>query len=422
MVDKKKSAYDELAEMKESGALRVISLLAPARSSSTALERALLESPDIDIQVNDPWAIYDSAEREENTYEYILDRIKQHGKTPVTVLIKNVADYIPPGDCWERWSHLCDRHLFLIRNPLLTMHSLFKMMVRHYKPEQVAVEPLSMDEYAKKKGYGGWAELQQKLSAGDDFAQYEDLYSALFTRDQKIHHEDVMRFPAVLHIPQQVAIDAGYRSLDQFAATLGDRDWDATRQYLTQPWASLLGFERILARVFAWRITGWEALYQHFCHTPGAYVMDSTMFRSAPAAAMEKISEALGISYTPRMGAWENSAAKPFTTDYDGEVPYYDRIVQSQGIDPPVEKPPTLGAFPPPFRQHLTGREGCFDIYLRMLNRMDAVFVAAFRLTDELKSTDPVFAHCLGRVFPGRFAQVEDAKFADLFAALNRLS
>jgi hypothetical protein len=422
MVDKKNSAYDGLAEMTESGQLRLISLLAPARSSSTALERALLESPDIHLQVNDPFAIYDSAEREEKTYEYILGRIREHGKTPVTVLVKNVADYIPPGDCWERWSHLCSRHLFLVRNPLLTLHSLFKMMVKHYKPEQVAVAPLTMDDYAKGKGFKDWAELQKKLSGGDNFAEYDDLYRALFTRDQKIHHDDVMRIPVVMNIPMQAAVDAGYRSRDDFSATLGDRDWDATLQYLTQPYASLLGFEKILERAFAWRITGWEALYQHFRHAPGAFVMDSTMFRSAPDAAMRAISEALGIAHSARMLAWQDNPEKPFTTDYDGEVPYYDRIVKSQGIDPPVEKPPLLGAFPPSFRPHLTGREGCFDIYLRMLNRMDPVFVASFQLTDELKSTDPVFARCLAEVFPGRFAPVENEKFADLFAAISRLS
>lgn len=420
-----KTAYDELWEMVEAKELRLISLLAPARSSSTALERALLMSPGIDLQINDPFAIYDSAEREPKTYEYILGRIAEHRKThkgPVTALVKNVADYIPPGLAWENWRDLCSHHLFLIRNPLLTMHSLFKMMVKHYKPDQIAVEPQSMDEYAKAKGFKGWSELQKQLSEGDHFSAYEDLYRALFTRDQKIHHDDVMRIPALLYMPMQIALDAGFRSRDAFAASLGDRDWDATKQYLTTPNASLVGFEKILERIFACRITGWEALWQHLKITQNAAIMDSTMFRSAPDLAMRSICTALDIPFSDKMQAWGSDAAKPFTTDYDGEVPYYDRITKSQGIDLPLEKPPVLAAFPPTFRHHLAGREGCFDIYLRMLKRIDTAFAASFTLSDSLKATDPVFAQFLHLAFPAQFPAVQDARYAETFAAINRLS
>ncbi len=422
MVNKVKSAYRELAQRVAAGELRMISLLAPARSSSTALERALLMSPGVHLQVNDPFALYDEAAREEKTYEYILSRIDADDKTfgPMTVLVKNVADYIPPGDAWERWRNLCDRHIFLVRNPLLTLHSLLKMMVRHYTGDQVALEPLTMDEYARGKGFTGWSALKEKLSEGADFSEHEYLYRALFTRDQKIHRENAMRVPVLLHAPEQVAIDAGYRSLDNFAASLGDGDWDATKQYLTTPAPDFTGFEKVLERIFACRITGWEALYQHFTHTSGAFVMDSTMFRSAPDAAMRAIAEYAGIPYADTMRAWQ-SDAKPFNTDYDGEVPYYDRIVKSQGIDPPVETPPPLGAFSPLFRRHLTGREGCFDIYLRLLDRMDPVFVASYKIPDALKNTDPVFAGCLARLYPGRFEAAEDPRFTDLFESLNRL-
>jgi hypothetical protein len=421
----KSEAYDELSDQVDAGQLRLISLLAPARSSSTALERAMLQSPSIHFQINDPFALYDTAEREEKTYEYIGERIEefrlQH-KGPLTVLVKNIADYIPPGICWARWRDLCSHHIFLIRNPLLTLHSLFKMMVRHYKGAQVAVEPLSMDEYARGKGFCHWAELQKKLSHGNDFAEYEELYRALFTRDQKIHHENVMRIPVLLHIPMQLALDAGYRSLDAFAATLGHSDWDATKQYLTTPNPRLAGFEKILDRVFACRITGWEALYQHFMQTTNAFVMDSTMFRAAPGSVMRAIAQAACIEYADSMQAWGNKVAKRFSTDYDGEVPYYDRIVKSQGIDPPLEKPLALAAFPPLFRHHLTEREGCFDIYLRLLDRMATVFAASFTLSAELAATDPVFAQCLHLVFPGRFPAVQDARFDDLFVCLSRFS
>ena len=397
---------------KKSG-LRLISLLAPARSSSTALERALSGSPDIQLQVNDPFAIYDDAAREEKTYQYILDRLDGHdGK--VTALVKNVADYIPPGAAWLRWRDLCDGHIFLIRNPLLTMHSLFKMMVRHG-------DAAELDSYARDTGYADGAALQQSLAEGDDFSRQGALYGMLFTRDQKIHRDRVMQIPVLLHLSEETAQDAGYASLDALATSVGDKNWTATRERLQNPDASLAGFDSVLARIFACRITGWEALYQHFTATPDAIVMDSTMFRSEPEPAMKSLSGSLGIRYTDSMRAWQD-AGKAFTTDYDGDVPYYDRVVKSQRVDPPTEKPVPLDAFPPQFQHHLAGKGGCLDIYLRMMAKIDPAFVASFALTGELQTTDPVFATAFSTVFGLEPVASADPAFADVADIIKQLS
>ncbi len=396
---------------KKSG-LRLISLLAPARSSSTALERALSGSPDIQLQVNDPFAIYDEAAREEKTYEYILTRLDEHDGA-VTALVKNVADYIPPGDAWLRWRDLCDRHIFLIRNPLLTLHSLFKMMVRHG-------DAGALDSFARDTGYADGTALQAALAEGEDFSRQDALYRTLFTRDQKIHRDPVMQIPVLLHMTEQVAVDAGYASLDALAQSTGDKNWDASKARLAKPGADLRGFDKVLARIFACRITGWEALYQHFAATPDAIVMDSTMFRSAPEDAMRSISTGLGIRYADSMRAWQDGGGKTFTTDYDGDVPYYDRIVKSQRVDPPTEKPLPFAAFPPQFRHHLAGRGGCFDIYLRMMGHIDPAFAASFALTGELQTTDPVFAAAFSTVF-NRPAAAPAPAFADVADVIKQL-
>ncbi|MCC7037906.1 MAG: hypothetical protein IT560_11455 [Alphaproteobacteria bacterium] len=404
-------AYAELLRRKKSG-LRLISLLAPARSSSTALERALSGSPDIRLQVNDPFAIYDEAAREEKTYEYILSRLEEHDGA-ATALVKNVADYIPPGDAWLRWRDLCDGHIFLIRNPLLTLHSLFKMMVRHG-------DPAELDAYARETGYADGAALQNALADGDDFSRQGNLYRTLFTRDKKIHRDRVMQIPVLLHMSEEIARDAGHASLDTLAQSVGDNNWAATKQRLQKPDASLAGFDKVLARIFACRITGWEALYQHFTATPDAIVMDSTMFRSAPEDAMRSLSRSLDIRYADSMRAWQGEG-KAFTTDYDGDVPYYDRVVKSQRVDPPTEKPVPLDAFPPQFQHHLAGAGGCFDIYLRMMAKIDPAFAASFALTGELQTTDPVFAAACSAVF-GKPATPPDPAFADVADIIKQLS
>ncbi len=404
-------AYAELLRRKKNG-LRLISLLAPARSSSTALERALSGSPDIQLQVNDPFAIYDEAAREEKTYEYILSRLDEHDGA-VTALVKNVADYVPPGDAWLRWRDLCDKHIFLIRNPLLTMHSLFKMMVRHGDAGE-------LDSFARDTGYADGHALQQALAEGDDFSRQGGLYRMLFTRDQKIHRDPVMQIPVLLHMTEQIAVDAGYASLDALAQSVGDKDWSTSKVRLAKPGADLRGFDKVLSRIFSCRITGWEALYQHFAATPNAIVMDSTMFRSAPEDAIRSMSDALGIRYDDSMQAWDGAGGKSFTTDYDGDVPYYDRIVKSQRVDPPTEKPVPLDAFPPQFQHHLAGPGGCFDIYLRMMAKIDPAFAASFALTGELQTTDPVFAAAFSTVF-NRPAAAPDTEFSDVANIIKQL-
>jgi len=355
-------SYKNLLQQVGSGELRVISLLAPARSSSTALERALLESPGISLQINDPWALYDEAAREEKTYAYILDRIQENKKTPRTILIKNVADYIPPGECWERWCGIVDRHIFLIRNPLLTLQSLFRMMVR--QPHQLTINGMTLDEYARAKGYAAWSQLQEHLASADDFSAFEDLYRALFINDQKIHREPVMYIPVL-------------KSLGEGATP---------------------------EQAFAYRISGWEALGQHFAHTQRVIpaekitVMDSTVFRAAPESAMRFLSARLGIDYASSMSAWSGTTAKTFTTDYDGETPYYARVTQSRKIEPPTEQSPALAAFPPFFQKHLTDKGGAFDIYRSLFAEIDKDFIRKFSPTPALLETDTFFAETLASV------------------------
>ncbi|MBI1215822.1 MAG: hypothetical protein GC185_08400 [Alphaproteobacteria bacterium] len=364
------SSYTALLEQVKSGQLRVISLLAPARSSSTALERALLESPSVDLQVNDPWALYDEAAREPKTYDYILDRVMtSDGTGNKTVLIKNVADYIPPGECWERWCALADAHVFLIRNPLLTLQSLFRMLVRHYSGDQVVVEPVTLDEYARRHGFGDWAALKADLSSGTDFTAHEELFRAFFTRDQQIHREPVMYVPVLQAAGEGASPE----------------------------------------EVFAYRISGWEALGEHFRHSCSIVpagkmtVMDSTLFRAEPQKAMRFLTLRLGLVYAEGMSAWQEGAGKEgtgkgFTTDYDGAVPYYDRVLNAHKIEPPTEVPPPVEAFPPFFRRHLEGKGGAFDIYREMLAELDRHFIREFELTEELKRTDPFFAENVTRL------------------------
>ncbi len=382
------AVYIKLLDEKKAGKLRIISLLAPARSSSTALERAILESPSVDLQVNDPWAIYDDEEREDKSYAYIASRLEEIASKPSkTILIKNVADYIPPGACWKRWCDLVDDHIFLIRNPLLTMHSLFRMLPMKCKSDDIVVGGMTMDIYAKTKGYSTWLELQEAIHNGNTFYDFGDLYFNLFQNDQKIHKEPFMYVPVLQMIGEAAAHDAGYN------------DWEALKKqiFTVTDYKDYKQFEALLDRAFAFRITGWEALWQHFVHTlniarPGNItVAESTMFRADPERTLRFLCKRLGIEFVKGMYEWPEQG-KHFTTDYDGEVPYYDRVAGASKIEPPTEEVIPPEAFPPFFTHHLMNRGGAFEVYMLMMAKMEKPYFKGFELPDAVRAVDPVFS------------------------------
>src|SRR5687767_5943247 len=143
------ASYEALEARVEADALRLVSIIAPPRSSSTALERLLLESPDADGQFNEPWSLLDSPERERHAYDVLLERVEAlEAKTPrrpLTVVVKNIADYIPPGECFERWMALARLQLFLVRNPLLCIESLVNMVVQDVEKKRHVLKPLDID-------------------------------------------------------------------------------------------------------------------------------------------------------------------------------------------------------------------------------------------------------------------------------------
>jgi hypothetical protein len=403
--------FVQLKEMVDAGQLKLIHIISTPRSSSTALERALYQSPNVDGQINDVWADYDSEDREGLVYRSILEKVRAiQQRTPqknsVQVIVKSIADYIPPGLAFERMTDLAQNTVFLVRNPLLQMESMMRVMAEAVASDSVVVGGVSMDEYARHKGYTDWLSMQSEVNQQKRYFEYEEIFAVSFPADQEIHQTVAMKLP-ILEILSEISVqELGFDTLDTYARVHNYLDWESLLVQVKRTPALLDDFHDVWRSVFACRITGWEALGQHVKVMERAgrpfEVVDSTTYRAQPANYLKSLAESLAIAFGEEILDWEASH-KAFDPGDDEGVSYYQKVIDSSGVQPPTERPISLDHFPRFIQAHLLDRGGAFEVYVSLLNKL-ASQISQDKLSDllatsvdgaELQAIDPVFAYTL---------------------------
>lgn len=110
---------------------------------------------------------------------------------------------------------------------------------------------------------------------------------------------------------------------------------------------------------FPLRESGWEDLARqiaHLRHEGIAHtVVDSSDLRRAPERVVPELLETLGLPFTPDLLAWRSSEATGLSAVSGAADPFYQRVLDSQGIEPPDERIPDLAEFPADggFRRHV---------------------------------------------------------------------
>lgn len=110
---------------------------------------------------------------------------------------------------------------------------------------------------------------------------------------------------------------------------------------------------------FPLRESGWDDLAWQLAHVRREgiphLVVDSSELRAAPERVVPPLLERLGLAYDPALLRWESSASTGLSAVSGAHDPFYQRVLGSRGIEPPVEQPPPLSAFPPDdgFRDHV---------------------------------------------------------------------
>lgn len=118
--------------------------------------------------------------------------------------------------------------------------------------------------------------------------------------------------------------------------------------------------------VFPLRESGWEdlALQLAWVRAEGIehLIVDSSDLRARPEEVVPPILDALGLSFAPELLRWESSRATGLSSVSGAADPFYQRVLQSRGLEAPAEEIPELEAFPEQdgFRDHVAA---CVEQY-----------------------------------------------------------
>jgi hypothetical protein len=118
--------------------------------------------------------------------------------------------------------------------------------------------------------------------------------------------------------------------------------------------------------VFPLRESGWEDLRRQIAHVRNEgiphLVVDSRDFRKAPERVVPALLATLGLAYSSALLRWESSAATGLSSVSGAADPFYQRVLESHGIEAPKEQIPALSHFPEQggFRDHVAE---CVETY-----------------------------------------------------------
>lgn len=113
------------------------------------------------------------------------------------------------------------------------------------------------------------------------------------------------------------------------------------------------------SEAFPLRESGWEDLARQLSHVRREgiphVVVDSSELRRAPETVVPALLERLGLSFSPELLRWDASRATGLSAVSGAEDPFYQRVLDSTGIEAPAEEIPELSTFPAEggFRRHV---------------------------------------------------------------------
>jgi hypothetical protein len=112
-------------------------------------------------------------------------------------------------------------------------------------------------------------------------------------------------------------------------------------------------------RVFPLRESGWQDLARQLGHVRREgiphVVVDSSELRSSPETVVPSLLGRLGLAFTPDLLRWRSSEATGLSAVSGADDPFYQRVLDSKGLEPPAEDIPDLSHFPETggFRAHV---------------------------------------------------------------------
>jgi hypothetical protein len=330
------SAFHRLKNLLDEHQFKLIGIVGPPRTGSTALERALCGSPSVVAHCNEPWSSACLAGGAEGVVQQVARSIsssrsaERRTRGPSFVLVKDISTYLPPGEDAEQWFGLMDSVIVIVRNPVLTTESLLRMILIEMGRHSDSPWSKAQYELLRDLGCSEWRDAVARLTSGERLCEL-DVFLEKF-------------------------LPTAYRGMffldeEAFSSTqkkLG-RDASEFAKYGVFGWYHLRSHLALLRRLRA-RVT----------------VVDSTVARLMPHKVVQYLCRETGLCFGDSMLDW--SASQPaFDINYsvpEGGAPFYDRVLASTRILSPSEVPLPPHRLPSTVVHHLLHPEGAFETYL----------------------------------------------------------
>jgi len=335
--------YRRINRLVDQGRLDIGLIISPPRTSSTLLETSVRSGPDISVAVHEPFISVKSIDQNfddgyRNIYESIGGKSFEESGQTLKVVIKELSHRLSLEDEYKRLFSLSNRPIvFLIRNPLLSVESRIRKIVQTLPLKtRVSTQQWMLDFYARDNGYNNWQEMDEVL------------------------RRKVPGDTGTGEIYSRADLETQEKLLDYYSTKIGFRNWSGLNHYIleNQDYRAVDEILQIDPERFILDQIGKGSLEEQVRHTETegqkAVVVDSTDFRLSPEPIMKDLCRLWSISYNSNMLSWGKRELKLTRSDHEfNDLVWYDKLASSEGIEPPLEIPPTLSDFPASVKIHL---------------------------------------------------------------------
>ncbi|MEX0917432.1 MAG: hypothetical protein WDZ90_02840 [Candidatus Paceibacterota bacterium] len=162
--------FCRLKDLVESGRLKTYIIIAPPRTSSSLVEHALGNSPDIKYECHEPFLnarhkdfIPDHGYQQ--IYETIGGEKFDRSTDMASVVIKEMSHWIAENDEYKRLSEITTAPVvILIRNPLLSVESRIRRVLSTIDMRySISTQRYLLNEVAAEKKCRDWIEFAEKM-------------------------------------------------------------------------------------------------------------------------------------------------------------------------------------------------------------------------------------------------------------------
>lgn len=355
--------FERLKQLKECKRLKIYLVIAPPRANSTVIEHALGNSPDIEHECHEPFlgARHDGFDFEHG-YKQIYDSIGgdpfyESGRS-TSVVVKEMSHWIGRNGEYKRLFELTTEPvLILIRNPLLTVESRLRQVVKGLDMRySLDLQRYLLDHTAVKRGFPSW-----ELMLRDAFSEKPTVsldFLKIRAGKERLYDTPILTLQNLM--------------LDQLSQSEGYTNWrDLIQKKLYSEFDYTFFSEILLSnkRRSIFEEIEFKKLDEEVDYLKVAeidfFIIDTTDMRIQPEIFMSLVCQKLNLSFTMDVVKWGDKEID-FHTEQKQEFEklWYDTLFSSSRINPPTEIPPKLSMFPEHMQNYL--KEFNLPIYRKL--------------------------------------------------------